>query len=78
VDVADGRIVDRLPGLKAAESRPWIGRLATDVEVRSGVVQSVHCFVDGEGRLWRIDFATGGRKVVAGPGAPRGERLGMP
>ena len=27
------------------------------------------------GRLVRIDFATGERKVVAGPGAPPGERI---
>jgi hypothetical protein len=26
-------------------------------------------------RLVRIDFATGERKIVAGPGAPRGERI---
>jgi hypothetical protein len=35
----------------------------------------VHFFRDVEGRVIRIDFASGERKVVAGPDAPRGERI---
>ena len=32
-------------------------------------------FVDGQDRLLRVDVTTGVREVVAGPGAPAGERL---
>jgi hypothetical protein len=35
----------------------------------------VHFFRDVEGRVVRIDFATGERRIVAGPGAPPGERF---
>jgi hypothetical protein len=38
-------------------------------------VAAVHFFHDTEGRLLRIDLASGERRVVAGPGAPEGERL---
>jgi hypothetical protein len=37
----------------------------------------VHFFRDAEGRVIRLDFATGEQKVVAGPGAPRGERVSV-
>jgi hypothetical protein len=36
----------------------------------------VHFFL-GRGQLVRIDFSTGERKVVAGPGAPPGERVSV-
>ena len=36
----------------------------------------MHFFL-GRGQLVRIDFSTGERKVVAGPGAPEGERLSV-
>ena len=68
VDVAEGRIVERLSGL-----RPAMGFWnASSMPVPAG---SVHFFRDVESRVIRIDFATGERKIVAGPGAPRGERL---
>ena len=38
---------------------------------------SVHFFRDVEGRVIRIDFATGERKTVAGPGAPPGQRISV-
>jgi hypothetical protein len=68
VDVAEGRVVERLTGL-----RPAMGFWNTSsIPVPAG---SVHFFRDVESRVIRIDFATGERKIVAGPGAPRGERL---
>lgn len=67
VDVGEGRVVERLSGL-----RPAIGSSA--VPAGAGVT-SAHFFRDVEGRAIRIDFATSERKVVAGPGALRGERL---
>lgn len=71
VDVGEGRVVERLPGL-----RPAIGFWDVSSEVPAGAgVTSVHFFRDLEGRVLRLDFATGERRVVAGPGAPRGERL---
>ena len=78
VDVASGGVVDKLlPGL-----RPVPGASSA----APGAGSSVHFFnVDEErggadpgrhlNRVVRIDFATGERKVVAGAGAPRGERL---
>jgi hypothetical protein len=37
---------------------------------------SVHHFL-GRGQLVRIDFSTGQRTIVAGPGAPQGERISV-
>ena len=65
------RVVDRLSGL-----RPAVGFWNASSAVPAGAtVPRVHFFRDGEGRVIRVDFATGDRKVVAGPGAPRGERI---
>jgi hypothetical protein len=73
VDVTGGGAVDKLPGL-----RPAIGFWGVSSSVpASGAVSSVHFFRDVEGRVLRIDFATGERKVVAGPGTPRGERISV-
>jgi len=70
VDVGEGRVVERLAGLRpdgfwnVAASRP----------AGSGPT-SVHFFRDTEGRVLRLDFASGERRIVAGPGALPGERL---
>ena len=77
VDVEDGRIVDRLSGLRPARVNPRSWRLQAEEVSAAGCVRSVHYFADGEGRLLRIDFATGERKIVAGPGAPPGERISV-
>jgi sugar lactone lactonase YvrE len=71
VDVAEGRVVERLPGLRPAMGFFWnVSAVPTDTGPTS-----VHYVRDVEGRVIRIDFATGERKIVAGPGAPRGERI---
>jgi hypothetical protein len=73
VDVGEGRVVEHLPGL-----RPIIGFWGVSSEVPAGAgVTRVHFFRDVEGRVIRIDFAAGERKVVAGPGAPPGERISV-
>jgi hypothetical protein len=77
VDVDDGRVVDRLPGLRLVPLNPWGWRVASDDVSTQGAVRSVQYFEDGEGHIIRIDFASGERKVLAGPGAPRGERLSV-
>jgi hypothetical protein len=81
VDVASGEVVDKLlPGLQPAFGFQGAASAAP------GARSSVHFFIVDEGRgvvhpdrrlgrVLRIDFATGERKVVAGPGAPRGERI---
>jgi hypothetical protein len=73
VDVAEGRVVERLVGLRPAPTR----LVAGDVQARpaSQTVFPPSYFVSGSGQVVRIDFATGERRIVAGPGAPRGERL---
>jgi hypothetical protein len=70
VDVGEGRVVERLSGLRPALGFFWnVSAVPTDAGPTS-----VHFFRDVEGRVIRIDFASGERKVVAGPDAPRGER----
>jgi len=71
VDVANGEVVDKRPGL-----RPDFGFWGVSASVRAGAgVSSVHFFHDVDDQVVRIDFATGERKVVAGKGAPPGERI---
>jgi hypothetical protein len=82
IDAASGEVVETLTaGLKPARGFP-LGLASTTL----GAGSSVHYFNDHEwpgvmfpsrrlSQLVRIDFATGERKVVAGLGAPRGERL---
>ncbi|HXK09499.1 MAG TPA: hypothetical protein VMT70_07645 [Vicinamibacteria bacterium] len=73
VDLGAGRVVERISGL-----RPAIGFWDVSSAVPAGAaVTSAHVFRDAEGRVIRIDFATGERRIVAGPGAPRGERLAL-
>lgn len=73
VDVGEGRVADRLPGLVPATGFVWnVSAVFADAGPTS-----VHFFRDVEGRVIRIDFATGERKVVAGPGAARGERISV-
>jgi hypothetical protein len=70
VDVADGRVVERLSGL-----RPAVGSWMAPVVPADAHATTVHFFRDAAGRVVRIDFDTGERKVLAGPGAPPVERL---
>ena len=71
VDVASGGVVDKLSGL-----RPAIGFWGVSSAIPAGgAVSSVQYFRDAEGRVIRIDFASGERKVVAGTGAVAGERI---
>jgi hypothetical protein len=73
VDVGDGHVIERLSGL-----RPAIGFWDVSSSVPAGPgVTSVHFFRDVEGRVVRIDFTSGKRKIVAGPGAQVGERLSL-
>jgi hypothetical protein len=73
VDVTDGRIVERLEGLRPQRAF-W---MAPGIERIAARPTSVVFFRDAEGRVIRVDLAGGGRTVVAGPGAPRGERLSV-
>jgi hypothetical protein len=73
VDVAEGRVVDRLKGLRPVRGVPF-GPAATAAESGFG---SVQFFRDAAGRVVRIDLAGGSRAIVAGPGAPAGERLNL-
>jgi hypothetical protein len=68
VDVARSVVAERLDGLWPAHVP-----MGPHPVRRPG---TVHLFVGGD-RLVRIDFATGERKVVAGPGAPAGERISV-
>jgi hypothetical protein len=73
VDVGEGRVVERLSGLVPAMGFFWnVSAVPPDARPTS-----VHFFRDVEGRVVRFDFATGERKIVAGPGAPRGERINV-
>ncbi len=73
VDVMDGRVVERLEGLQPAMAFVWTPAGA----LNRASLASVVFFQDAEGRVIRIDFATGARTTVAGPGAPGGERLAV-
>lgn len=71
VDLADGRVVERLEGL-----RPAMGFWTAPAQPAPGSgPRSVQFFRDTESQVIRIDFATGERRIVAGPGAPKGQRL---
>jgi hypothetical protein len=72
VDVGELRVVDRLSGL-----RPAIGFWGVSAVSPDGRPTGVHFFRDADGRVVRFDFATRERKIVAGPGAPRGERISV-
>jgi hypothetical protein len=71
VDVGESRVVGRLPGLRSATRFGAASSIASPDARATGV----HFFQDGEGRVLRLDFATGERKVIAGRGAPAGERI---
>jgi len=73
VDLAEDRVVDRLDGLRT-ELGFWWGPAAS-AEV--GGEASVQFLRDAEDHLFRVDFSTGERTVVAGPGAPEGERVSV-
>ena len=64
VDVASRAVVDTLSGL-----RPAIGFWGVVGGPRGGGIETSTSSATREGRVLRIDFATGERKVVAGTGA---------
>ena len=66
VDVAAGRVVERLGGLRPA-MEGFVGPAASAARPGLG---SVQFFQDATGRVVRLDFASGARTVVTGPGAP--------
>jgi hypothetical protein len=68
VDLTTLKVVERLEGLVPAPSS--MGNASAPVREAG----SVHFFM-GRGQLVRIDFSTGERRIVAGPGAPKGERI---
>jgi hypothetical protein len=70
VDLATLEVVERIEGLVPAPSAT--GEVSSPVHPGG----SVHFFL-GRGQLVRIDFSTGERKVVAGRGAPPGERISV-
>jgi hypothetical protein len=70
VDLATLAVVERIEHLVPASSS--MGNVSSPVRPAG----SVHFFLGG-GRLVRIDFSTGERKVVAGRGAPPGERISV-
>jgi hypothetical protein len=71
VDVAAGRVVERLGGLRPA-MEGFVGPAASAARRGLG---SVQFFQDAAGRVVRVDFASGARLTVTGPGAPRGQRI---
>ena len=73
VDVASRAVVDTLSDLL-----PALGFWGAGSEIPAGGrLGTVHFFREAEKRVVRIDFSTGERKVVAGPGAPEVERLSV-
>jgi hypothetical protein len=72
VDAGGLQVVDRFSDL-----RPAIGFWGVSAVSPVARPTGVHFFRDAEGRVLRFDFATRERKVVAGPGAPRGERISV-
>jgi hypothetical protein len=70
VDVAAGRVVERLSGLRPAMEGP-----GPSVSVARPGLGSVQFLQDAAGHVVRVDFASGTRTIVTGPGAPLGKRL---
>ena len=79
VAVPEGRVVERLEGLRPAPTRVFAGDVRARPASRATFPPSY--FVSGwfsgggSGQLVRIDFTTGERRIVAGSGTPKGERL---
>ncbi|HVO11844.1 MAG TPA: hypothetical protein VMX54_13985 [Vicinamibacteria bacterium] len=73
VDATDGRVVQRFHDLTPPLPAWWLGDFTQDPDLRTAA-RAVY-LTDADGRLWRLDGRTGERRVVAGPGAPRGRRL---
>lgn len=68
-DTSTGAVVQKLAGLRPSPSFGW-GHEPTPLPP-----DAAQLFTDKDGRVLRVDTATGEREVVAGPGAPGGERL---
>jgi hypothetical protein len=73
VDLAAGRVLERLSGLAPAG---WFPSAAPATPFAAGL-GAAQLFQDAAGRVVRVDFGTGARATVAGPDAPRGERIGV-
>jgi hypothetical protein len=69
VDVAEGRVVERLTGLRPV-MEGFVPPAASAEQPGRGSVQFLQ---DAAGHVVRVDFASGARTTVTGPGAPRGE-----
>ena len=72
IDPGEGRVLERLVGLQPAFDGYWRG---SEPDVAGRGVPPARFFWGEQGRLVRVDFATGERKVVLGPGAPEAERI---
>lgn len=69
-DANEGRVVRQLAGL-----RPAVGFFTAAAVPADAPLSTVQFFRDAQRRVLRVDTATGERHTVAGPGAPKGERL---
>jgi hypothetical protein len=71
VDLPDGRVVEELKGLSPARAH-WWGPGASAVRTDAGRIQFLR---DESGHVIRLDFESGARTVVTGPGAAPGGRI---
>lgn len=71
VDLVEGRVIEVLMGLTPASAR-WWGPGASAARTDDGPIQF---FQDEPGHVVRVDFDSGARRIVTGPGASSGERL---
>ena len=69
-DLADGRVVETLSGRQPLSGFWFLGGPGSPGT-------TTHFLVDPQGTIVRRDFTTGEEHVVAGPGAPVGERLDL-
>jgi hypothetical protein len=69
-DANELRVAGRLENLS-----PAVGFFTAPAVPAGAPVSAVQLFRDREGRVLRVDTATGERRIVAGAGAPQGERL---
>jgi hypothetical protein len=69
VDVDAGRVVNDLQGLRPADTWP------PDAQGPPARTDGTALFTGLSGEVVSVDLATGKRTVVAGPGAPKGERI---
>jgi hypothetical protein len=73
VDIDTGRVVERIEGLRPAGG----SRDGESAAPGASRPDAVSLFRGPDGQLVHLDFATGARQVLAGPGAPHGGRLNI-